>query len=86
MLVVDPDPIDSEDQVTQDPLDPKDYVWPHGLTPPLRHVRERRWRLHRTGDMIKAEVDRLLARDKEAKVSSFGESISVTVRGTRSIK
>lgn len=73
MLVVDPDPIDSEDQVTQDQLDPRDFVWPHGLTPPLRHVRERRWRVRRKGDLIKAEVDRLLAKDKEAKHSSFGK-------------
>lgn len=76
MLVVDPDPIDSEneDQVTQHPMDSRDYVWPHGLTPPLRHVRERRWRVHREGDRVKAEVDRLLALDKKAYKSSFGES------------
>jgi transcription initiation factor TFIID subunit 7 len=74
MLVVDPDPIESEDQVTQEALNPADYVWPHGLTPPLRHVRERRWRPHRMGDPIKAEVDRLLAKDKECKSYSFGES------------
>lgn len=37
-------------------FDVKDFIWPHGLTPPLRHVRKRRFRkrvnravsLHRT--------------------------------------
>lgn len=25
-------------------FDVKDFIWPHGLTPPLRHVRKRRFR------------------------------------------
>lgn len=48
MLVVS-NPISDESQVTagdggQGKLNIEDYIWPHGITPPLRHVRKRRYR------------------------------------------
>lgn len=70
MLVVDPEPV-SESSNAQDSLHDDNYLWPHGLTPPLRHVRERRWRKKRSGDAVRAQVDQLLIKDKEARYSEF---------------
>ena len=44
MLVVD-NKISSEDQVKKDKsFNIDEFIWPHGVTPPLRHVRKRRFR------------------------------------------
>lgn len=49
MLVVS-NPISDESQVntgdgnSSGKLNIEDYVWPHGITPPLKHVRKRRFR------------------------------------------
>lgn len=44
MLVVD-SKISSEDQVKKDKsFNIDEFIWPHGVTPPLRHVRKRRFR------------------------------------------
>ena len=44
MLVVD-NKILSEDQVKRDKsFNIEEFIWPHGVTPPLRHVRKRRFR------------------------------------------
>lgn len=48
MLVVS-DPISSEAQLANSDgsmgkLNIEDFIWPHGITPPLRHVRKRRFR------------------------------------------
>ena len=44
MLVVD-NKISSEDQVKKDKsFNIDEFIWPHGITPPLRHVRKRRFR------------------------------------------
>jgi transcription initiation factor TFIID subunit 7 len=48
MLVVS-DPISNEAQLANPDgnmgkLNIDDYIWPHGITPPLRHVRKRRFR------------------------------------------
>lgn len=44
MLVVD-NKISSEDQVKRDKsFNIDEFIWPHGVTPPLRHVRKRRFR------------------------------------------
>jgi transcription initiation factor TFIID subunit 7 len=44
MLVVD-NKISSEDVVTtQKNFNIDEFIWPHGITPPLHHVRKRRFR------------------------------------------
>ena len=44
MLVIG-DKIPTEDVVTKEKnLNIEEYIWPHGITPPLHHVRKRRFR------------------------------------------
>jgi transcription initiation factor TFIID subunit 7 len=43
-----------------------DFIWPHGVTPPLHHVRKRRFRRRvnrRTIESVEQEVERLLEQD-----------------------
>ncbi|EJD03204.1 uncharacterized protein FOMMEDRAFT_20372 [Fomitiporia mediterranea MF3/22] len=69
MLVVD-DKIDSEDAVAnQKGFNLDDFIWPHGITPPLHHVRKRRFRKRinrRTIETVEQEVERLLEEDAKA--------------------
>lgn len=47
MLIVDEGEIEDEDSVTRDEgraFNIEDYIYPHGITPPLKHVRKRRFR------------------------------------------
>ncbi|KAI0306322.1 TAFII55 protein conserved region-domain-containing protein [Multifurca ochricompacta] len=47
-----------------------DFIWPHGLTPPLHHVRKRRFRRRvnrRTIESVEQEVERLLEEDAMAE-------------------
>ncbi|KAJ9125647.1 hypothetical protein QFC22_000609 [Naganishia vaughanmartiniae] len=78
MLVVD-NPVPSEESVIAGNPDPEVFVWPHGLTPPLHYVRQRRWRKRKVGDKegarIEAEVERLLKLDHEAKDISLMVSL-----------
>ncbi|KAJ3744598.1 TAFII55 protein conserved region-domain-containing protein [Lentinula detonsa] len=70
MLVVE-DRIDNEDVVTREKsLNIDDFIWPHGITPPLAHVRKRRFRKRinkRTIETVEQEVERLLEQDNLAK-------------------
>ncbi|KAF4603806.1 hypothetical protein EYR40_000977 [Pleurotus pulmonarius] len=46
-----------------------DFIWPHGITPPLHHVRKRRFRKRvnkRTIETVEQEVERLLDEDAAA--------------------
>ncbi|KAI0321660.1 TAFII55 protein conserved region-domain-containing protein [Amylostereum chailletii] len=46
-----------------------DFIWPHGITPPLQHVRKRRFRKRmnkRTIESVEQEVERLLEMDATA--------------------
>ncbi|QRV86187.1 transcription initiation factor TFIID subunit 7 [Ceratobasidium sp. AG-Ba] len=46
-----------------------DYIWPHGLTPPMQHARKRRFRkrVNRTTiETVEKEVERLLETDSQA--------------------
>ncbi|EEB06753.1 transcription factor TFIID complex subunit Taf7 [Schizosaccharomyces japonicus yFS275] len=64
--------IEHEDDVPMDPLKLKDYVYPHGVTPPMHWVRQKRFRKrvsNRTIEAVEAEVDRLLALDEQAETS-----------------
>lgn len=61
MLVVD-NPVPSEESVIAGNPDPEVFVWPHGLTPPLHYVRQRRWRKRKVGDKVCALTFLLLER------------------------
>lgn len=46
-----------------------EYIWPHGITPPMRHVRKRRFRQRlsrRAIEVVEEQVEELLKRDSEA--------------------
>ncbi|KAH9934714.1 TAFII55 protein conserved region-domain-containing protein [Fomitopsis serialis] len=66
MLVVDK-PIDNEDSLTnQKNFNVDEFIWPHGLTPPLHYARKRRFRKRvnkRTIETVEQEVERLLEED-----------------------
>ncbi|CDZ97428.1 Transcription initiation factor TFIID, subunit TAF7 [Phaffia rhodozyma] len=80
MLVV-THPIKDESEVIQDGLSSgsgkmnlDDYIWPHGITPPLRHVRKRRYRKRisrRTIEIVEEEVEKLLDEDSRAEKTSY---------------
>lgn len=73
MLVVG-DRISHEETVLALPSQPKDYVYPHGLTPPLRHVRQRRFRKRasaKTIEGVEKEVDRLLSMDAASERTTY---------------
>jgi transcription initiation factor TFIID subunit 7 len=77
MLVVDK-PLRNQDEtsITRDPLNVDDYIWPHGITPPLRHVRKRRFRKRisrRAIEVVEEQVDELLKMDQESEHTAFGE-------------
>jgi transcription initiation factor TFIID subunit 7 len=68
MLVV-THPISSEASVTEGKLTVEDYIWPHGITPPLRHVRKRRFRKRisrLTIEKVEDKVEELMQRDHDA--------------------
>ena len=51
-------------------VDQKTYQYPHGLTPPMRYVRKRRFRKrvsYRTIEAVEEEVERLLKMDKSVR-------------------
>jgi hypothetical protein len=79
MLVVD-QPVSSEAAIPPASTNPDDYIWPHGLTPPMRHVRKRRFRKRmsrRTIEVVEEQVEELLMRDEEADEMTYGESTSI---------
>ncbi|TFY67090.1 hypothetical protein EVG20_g4060 [Dentipellis fragilis] len=52
-----------------------DFIWPHGLTPPLHYVRKRRFRKRvnkRTIESVEQEVERLLEQDATASEVKYG--------------
>jgi len=83
MLVVDKK-IPSEDQFAKDKdkgsFNIDEFIWPHGLTPPLHHVRKRRFRKRvnrRTIESVEQEVERLLDEDALATEVKYGTSFWV---------
>ncbi|KAF9218144.1 hypothetical protein BS17DRAFT_722152, partial [Gyrodon lividus] len=66
MLVVG-DRIQNEEAVTANRnVSVDEFIWPHGITPPLHHVRKRRFRKRvnkRTIESVEEEVERLLTAD-----------------------
>ncbi|KAF7965266.1 hypothetical protein HWV62_27805 [Athelia sp. TMB] len=66
MLVVEKK-IESEDVIGRNKnFNIDEFIWPHGITPPLHHVRKRRFRKRvnkRTIESVEEEVERLLGED-----------------------
>ncbi|KAI5479555.1 transcription initiation factor TFIID subunit 6 [Pseudohyphozyma bogoriensis] len=68
MLLVE-DEVADETQVTRDAFNIEDFIYPHGLTPPLKHVRKRRFRKRinkRTIEIVESAVEALLEQDAKA--------------------
>ena len=73
MLVVE-NRVHSEQEIPISRNKPSDFIWPHGITPPLRNVRKRRFRRalsHRTIETVENEVNRLLKLDAQAEKTQF---------------
>ncbi|KAA1067292.1 hypothetical protein PGT21_009212 [Puccinia graminis f. sp. tritici] len=69
MILVEDTPITNESTVTQGNFNIQDFIYPHGLTPPLHHVRKRRFRKRlnkRTIETVERAVERLLEEDGRA--------------------
>ncbi|PLW24756.1 hypothetical protein PCASD_05244 [Puccinia coronata f. sp. avenae] len=69
MILVEDTPITDESTVTQGNFNIQDFIYPHGLTPPLHHVRKRRFRKRlnkRTIETVERAVERLLEEDSRA--------------------
>ncbi|CAH7675003.1 TAFII55 protein conserved region-domain-containing protein [Phakopsora pachyrhizi] len=69
MVLVDDTPISDESTVTQGNFNIEDFIYPHGITPPLHHVRKRRFRKRlnkRTIETVERAVERLLEEDSRA--------------------
>ncbi|KAH8928342.1 hypothetical protein BT69DRAFT_1346653 [Atractiella rhizophila] len=75
MLILDADPI-PEDNATNsrpevhEPFNIEDYVYPHGITPPMHHVRKRRFKKRvskRTIEEVERVVEKLLQEDQKAE-------------------
>jgi transcription initiation factor TFIID subunit 7 len=74
MIVVE-QPVNSESSITAAPLKVDDYIWPHGITPPLRHVRKRRFRKRMSRkdiEVVEEQVEDLLKKDAEAETTAYG--------------
>lgn len=70
-------PIKNESEALSFPLpkeiDPRTWQYAHGLTPPMRYARKRRFRKrisNRTIEAVEEEVERLLALDAECKAAN----------------
>ncbi|KAG6833693.1 hypothetical protein H0H87_002890 [Tephrocybe sp. NHM501043] len=66
MLVVDKKLETEETLANQKNFNIDEFIWPHGITPPLHHVRKRRFRKRvnrRTIESVEQEVERLLDED-----------------------
>lgn len=71
-------PTENDDTAKAHPLpkevDKNTWAYAHGLTPPMHYVRKRRFRKrasYKTIEHIDEEVERLLAADREAEVSTY---------------
>ncbi|KAG0152220.1 hypothetical protein CROQUDRAFT_650315 [Cronartium quercuum f. sp. fusiforme G11] len=69
MIQVEDGPINDESSVSQGNFNIEDFICPHGITPPLHHVRKRRFRKRlnkRTIETVERAVERLLEEDSRA--------------------
>lgn len=69
MMIVE-DRVNEESQINASALNIDDYIWPHGVTPPLKHVRKRRFRKRisrRAIEVVEEHVEELLGKDEGAE-------------------
>lgn len=67
-----------EKAAAQTPFDPDEYIWPHGICPPFKHVRKRRFRRRidrRATERIERAVEALLVEDSKATRVQYGASL-----------
>lgn len=75
MLIVE-NPVADEASITEKPLKIDEYIWPHGITPPMKHVRKRRFRKRMSRlaiEVVEESVEDLLKKDDEAEDTAFGK-------------
>lgn len=87
MLIVS-DPIKDESRITESALNADDYIWPHGITPPMKHVRKRRFRKRlsrQTIEVVEEQVEELIRKDEEADSMTFGECAGAGLRTDKQI-
>jgi transcription initiation factor TFIID subunit 7 len=80
--------VKDESTITKDPLIIDDYIWPHGITPPLRHVRKRRFRKRlsrQTIEVVEEKVDELLKAEEGCESVETSESTSYQERRWRGL-
>lgn len=73
MLIVE-NPVADEASITEKPLKIDEYIWPHGITPPMKHVRKRRFRKRMSRlaiEVVEESVEDLLKKDDEAEDTAF---------------
>lgn len=83
MLVVDRQ-VPNESAIPPATGNPDEYVFPHGVTPPLRHVRKRRFRKRmsrRAIEVVEEQVEELLRKDAEAEESVLGKTLTAEGQG-----
>ena len=74
MLVVENRVDNDEPVVSQKNFNIDEFIWPHGITPPLHHVRKRRFRKRmnkRTIESVEEQVERLMMDDDIAAETSY---------------
>ena len=75
MLLVEHPVASEQDAIATDkPFNIEDYIYPHGLTPPLRHVRRRRFKpqLNKQAiEITERQVERLLELDEHAEETQY---------------
>jgi transcription initiation factor TFIID subunit 7 len=78
MLVVG-DRVNEESQINASALNIDDFIWPHGVTPPLKHVRKRRFRKRvsrRAIEVVEEQVEELLGQDEGADDIQTGKPLA----------
>ncbi|KAJ7940431.1 TAFII55 protein conserved region-domain-containing protein [Mycena leptocephala] len=79
MLVVE-NRIDHDEPLGHKNFNIEEFIWPHGITPPLHHVRKRRFRKRvnrRTIESVEQAVERLLDEDSLASEVKYGTIMSI---------
>ncbi|KAI4520154.1 TAFII55 protein conserved region-domain-containing protein [Schizophyllum commune] len=74
MLLVEAPQPDGQESSSQKAFNMEEFIYPHGITPPLHHVRKRRFRHRvnrRTIESVEQEVERLLEEDELASETKY---------------
>lgn len=75
MLLVEEEVADEADLTREKAFNIEDFIYPHGITPPLKHVRKRRFRKrvnNRTIEVVEQAVEKLLEEDAKAEQVKYG--------------